>query len=137
MVNLAPTAPAIFASGQNGSGQGAILNQDLSVNSSNNPAARGSVIAIYGTGEGQTLPAGITGSVTSTTPNFPSFVAPVTVTVGGQPAQVVYSGEAPGLVAGVFQVNVFVPNNVATGNQPVQVSIGGVQSPNVITVAIK
>jgi uncharacterized protein (TIGR03437 family) len=126
-VNVVATAPGIFASGQNGSGQGAILNQDLTVNSSANPAARGTAIAIYGTGEGQLTPAGVTASVTpSTGTTFPKPLQPVTVTVGGQPATILYAGEAPGLVSGVIQVNVQLPNNIGTGDQPV-----------VITVAVK
>ena len=137
-VQVSPTAPAIFAEGQNGSGQGAILNQDLTINSPANPAARGSVIAIYGTGEGQLNPPGVTGSVTSSTgTTFPKPNAPVTVMIGGQPATVVYAGSAPGLVSGVIQVNVMVPTNIAPGNQPVALTIGGVESPGVITAAIK
>lgn len=137
-VNITPTAPAIFSEGSNGSGQGAILNQNSSVNSAQNPAAPGSVIAIYATGEGQTIPAGVTGAVTpSTGTSFPKPVLPVTVTIGNQPATVLYAGEAPGLVSGVLQVNAMIPAGLGAGNQPVVLSIGGVMSPNVITVAVQ
>ncbi|HYP14908.1 MAG TPA: lamin tail domain-containing protein, partial [Bryobacteraceae bacterium] len=47
--------PGIFTIDGSGRGQGAVLNQDLSVKSAATPAARGSVVAIYGTG-GSTLP---------------------------------------------------------------------------------
>lgn len=137
-VNITPTAPAIFSEGSNGSGQGAILNQNLSVNNASNQAAPGSVIAIYATGEGQTTPAGVTGSVTpSTGSSFPKPVLPVTVTIGGQPATVLYAGEAPGFVSGVLQVNAMIPSGIGGGNQPVVLTIGGVASPNVITVAVQ
>lgn len=137
-VNIVPTAPGIFASGQNGSGQGAILNQNLSLNESTNPAAAGTVIAIYATGEGQLTPAGVTASVTpSTGTNFPKPNAAVTVTIGGQPATVLYAGEAPGLVSGVLQVNAMVPAGLTTGNQPVVITVGGASSPSVVTAAIK
>ncbi len=136
-VNVVATAPAIFSSGQNGSGQGAILNEDLSSNSTTNAAARGSVIAIYATGEGVTIPAQATGSVTpSTGSSFPK-PAVVTATIGGVPAIVTYFGEAPGLVAGVLQVNAIVPAGAAIGNQQVVLTVGGVSSPAVVTAAIK
>jgi len=38
---------------QSGNGQGAILNQDNTVNGPGNPAATGSVIQIFATGEGR------------------------------------------------------------------------------------
>lgn len=136
-VNITPTTPAIFSQTQNGSGQGSILNQDNTVNSASNPAARGSVIQIFGTGEGALTPAVATGSVTPTTAPIPKPIAPVTVTIGGQPATVTYAGEAPSLVSGVLQVNAFVPSNIGTGNQSVVITVGGVSSPNVITVAVK
>jgi uncharacterized protein (TIGR03437 family) len=137
LVNVTTASPAIFTFGQNGTGQGAILNQDLSVNGPANPAARGSVIAIYGTGEGMVTPAVLTGSVTTTTPPIPKPILPVTVSIGGVPAVVNYGGEAPALVAGVLQVNAVVPANVAVGNQTLIVSVGGIASPAVVTVAVK
>ncbi|MDQ6678373.1 MAG: hypothetical protein M3Z09_13895, partial [Acidobacteriota bacterium] len=62
-LNVAESAPGIFALNASGSGPGAILNQNSTVNGASNPAAKGSTIVIYATGEGQTSPAGITGSV--------------------------------------------------------------------------
>jgi uncharacterized protein (TIGR03437 family) len=137
VVTVTNTSPAIFTLTQNGTGQGAILNQDLSINGSTNAAARGSVIAIYGTGEGSVTPAVPTGSVTPTSGTIPKPVLPVTVTIGGMEAVINYAGEAPGLVAGVIQVNAVVPLNIAPGNQIVVVSVGGVPSPAVVTAAIK
>jgi len=40
-------------------------------------------------------------------------------------------------VAGVLQVNAVVPANIAAGNQTVIVSVGGIASPAVVTVAVK
>jgi uncharacterized protein (TIGR03437 family) len=80
----------------------------------------------------------MTGSVTpSTGSSFPKPVLPVTVTIGNQPATVLFAGEAPGLVSGVLQVNAMIPAGLGAGNQPVVLSVGGVMSPNVITVAVQ
>ena len=49
---VAASAPGIFTMNSSGSGQGAILNQDYSVNSPTQPAAPGSIIMLYATGGG-------------------------------------------------------------------------------------
>ncbi len=137
-VIVVATAPALFALGQNGSGQGAILNQNGSVNGTSNTAAPGSIIVIYATGEGITIPPTTTGTVTSSTgTSFPMPSAKVTVMIGGVDAQILYAGEAPGLIAGVLQVNAVVPSTVAAGNQPVVLNVGGVSSPSSVTVDVQ
>src|SRR5262249_22236512 len=62
--------------------QGAIQNQNGSINSMTNPAARGSTVSFFGTGEGSTTPAGVDGKVNATV--FPTPLMPVTVTIGGR-----------------------------------------------------
>ncbi len=52
------TAPGIL-NYDDGTGQAVIGNQDYSANGASNPAAIGSVITIYATGEGQTTPPGV------------------------------------------------------------------------------
>ena len=134
-VPVVKSAPGLFTAAASGKGQGAILNQDLSLNSAANPAAAGSVVVLYGTGEGQTAPAGVDGKLALAAP-FPAPLLPVTVTIGGVNAPLLYAGATPSLVAGVLQVNVRVPNGLS-GAQPVVVSIGGVQSPAGVTLALK
>jgi uncharacterized protein (TIGR03437 family) len=68
---VAASAPGIFTLDATGIGPGAVLNQDNSVNGVANPAARGSVMSIDATGEGQTSPAGVTGSVTQSSTTAP------------------------------------------------------------------
>jgi len=137
--NVAATEPGIFSLSQGGSGQGAILNQDYSVNGANNPAAKGSVIQIFATGEGQLVPPVLTGSVTPAAPPFSKPVAtPVTVTIGGQTAQIEYAGEAPTLVSGVLQVNAVIPAGVGSGAQPLVLTVGNnTNSSQNITVAVQ
>jgi uncharacterized protein (TIGR03437 family) len=144
-MTVATTVPGLFTINTSGTGQGAILNSDLSVNSAANPvnpAARGDVVVIYMTGEGETAPNGVTGKVTTVdlTPGHPLTPAPllpVSVTIGGQPAQWTFAGEAPGFVSGVLQLNVVVPTNIAAGNQPIVVTIGGNPSQQGVTVSVK
>jgi hypothetical protein len=51
-VNIVPADPGIFTLASSGTGQGAILNDDYSVNGSSNPAAAGHYVSIYMTGLG-------------------------------------------------------------------------------------
>jgi len=134
-VKVGAAVPALFSADFSGSGQGAILNQDGSYNSAANPAAAGSIIVLFGTGEGQTTPAGVDGLVASGTPPKPN--QPVTVTIGGRAADVVYEGGAPQAVAGLYQVNVTIPPGASVGNQPVILTVGGVPSASGLTVAVK
>ena len=46
------------------------------------------------------------------------------MTIGGQTAQVLFSGLAPGF-PGLYQVNVIVPNSAAVGSQKLTIAIGG------------
>ena len=89
--------PALLTSDSSGGGQGAILNQNGSINSNTNPATRGSIVSLFGTGEGMTNPAGVDGRIAATT--FPAPLLPVTVTIAGRNAQVQYFGAAPENVA--------------------------------------
>jgi len=129
------SAPGVFTVDATGTGQAAVVNQDGTVNSAANPAVRGSVVSIYATGEGQTAPDGVTGSVAGSNPASP--VLPVTVTIGGIDATVQYAGAAPGEVAGLLQVNAVVPAGVAPGAAAVTLSVGGVPSQAGVVIAVK
>ncbi len=136
--NVAAAVPGIYTVNFSGAGQGAVLDQNSSVNSSSNPAAKNSVIQIFMTGEGVTSPPSVTGQIApsdGTGLNKP--VQSVTATIAGVPAQVQYYGSAPGLVYGVMQVNVLVPPNIASGAQQVIVTVGTTSSQSGVTVAIQ
>ncbi len=137
-VLVAATAPAIFSLGENGSGQGAILNQNASINGSSNPAAPGSIISIYATGEG-VLTSATTGCITGSTPPFPRPIGNVSVTIGGQAATpITYAGEAPDFVCGLIQINATIPASTGAGAQSVVLTIGGNNnSSQSITVAVQ
>jgi uncharacterized protein (TIGR03437 family) len=136
VVPVAASAPGIFTLASSGLGPAAVLNQDNSVNSASNPAARGSIVQIFATGEGQTSPAGVTGSVIGT--NLKTPVLEVKVTIGGQDAVVPYAGSAGASIAGLFQVNAVVPPSVSPGAAvPIIVSVGGVPSQTGATIAVQ
>ncbi len=133
---VAAAAPGIFTLDLTGKNQGAILNQDYNVNGAANPAAAGSVVMIYCTGEGQTRPAGVDGKLAADP--LPAPVLPVTARVGGQEAEVLYAGAAPGLVAGVFQVNVRIPPGITPGNAvPVVIKVGAFETQPGVTLAVR
>jgi uncharacterized protein (TIGR03437 family) len=135
-VPVAAAVPGIFTANASGSGQGAIINEDGTVNSATNPAALGSIVEVYATGEGQTNPAGVDGKPDSA-PLPQPVTQPVIARVGGVAASVEYAGGVSGLVAGVLQVNVQIPKGVSTGSAiPIVLSIGGTTSQASVTVAI-
>jgi uncharacterized protein (TIGR03437 family) len=130
--------PAIFSLDATGIGPGAILNQDTSVNTSGNPAARLSVIAIYCTGGGVTTPASADGEVIGGDLRHLTQTPVVTVTIGGMNAAVQYAGAVPGAVAGLTQINAEVPAGLTPALAlPVIVKIGDFTSTGSVTVSVK
>jgi uncharacterized protein (TIGR03437 family) len=132
--------PGIFTVDASGLGGGAILNQDYSINSGLNAAARGSYVMIYSTGGGVTNPAGVDATITPAAP--PLYLiktTPVAVTIGGIAVTTVsFSGAAPTQIAGLTQINAQVPAGVAPGTKvPVTVTIGTWQSQPGVTMAVK
>ena len=134
----------LFRSGQ---GQGAILNEDGTLNSPSNPARRGSVITIFGTGGGEAAPGILDGQLVDGA--LPTTSLPVSVffDIGfgedgptpGRQGEVVYAGGSAGSVAGLLQVNVRVPANATvTGNKvPFALLIGSQWTAYQATVALQ
>ncbi|HTC87047.1 MAG TPA: SBBP repeat-containing protein [Bryobacteraceae bacterium] len=137
-VLVAASAPGIFYSA---GGQGAILNQDFGYNGASNPAAKGSYVSIYGTGEGQTNPVVPDGHLSDeSVDQLARPVAAVTLTIGGIPvpaSDIAYAGAAPEEVAGVLQVTAKIPPAAASGNLPVILKIGTQSSQPGVTVAVQ
>jgi uncharacterized protein (TIGR03437 family) len=138
-IPIAAARPGIFTRSGSGTEQGAILNQDLSVNGAGSPAARGSWVSIYATGEGITTPPGVDGRVSAYHGSpLPKAQAGCSATMGGQPANVNYCGEAPDFTAGVLQMNVQVPESINPGSSvPVTITVGGVTSQANVTIAVQ
>jgi uncharacterized protein (TIGR03437 family) len=129
-LSVVPTAPAIFTVDASGVGRGALLNEDSTLNSPSNPAARGSVAVLFATGVGQE--AQVAGSV------WPTPVLPVSVQIGGLNAEVLGADAGPEVIAGVVQVRFRIPANVTPGySAPVVLTVGTVSSQPGVTLAIQ
>jgi uncharacterized protein (TIGR03437 family) len=134
-LEVAATAPGVFTLDASGQGQAVALNQDYSLNSAANPAAKGSTIRIFATGEGQTDPAGVDGQPGATPSPVP--LRQVTVEIGGRPAAVSHAGGTPGLVAGVIQIDATVPQDAPSSSVSLVVRVDGVASQPGVTVAVR
>lgn len=140
-LDLGLASPALFTLNQSGSGPVAALNQDGSVASADGclagakPAAPGSVVQLFGTGQGALTPPVSSGqpapaSPPSVTPTLPQ------VTLGGVAVSVEFSGAAPNFV-GLWQINIRIPQNPPSGTAvPVVVTIEGRSSPTTATLAV-
>ena len=129
-LEVAATAPGIFL--YPGTDRAVALNQNYRLNSAENPAAPGSVVMLYLTGQGPTenpVPAGEAARADPLSP----ITLPAGASVGGQPAPVEFLGLAPGMV-GVAQANIRVPEQAA-GAQAVVITIGDVPS-NAATIFV-
>jgi len=127
-------APALFTISGSGTGQAATLNQDSTVNSAANPARAGSVVTVFGTGFGNTQPASVDGLTSS---DSSALTLSVHVSVAGKEALVTYAGSAPGLIAGVAQINFQIPTGLDVGPVSVAVTAGRFSSASVVTIAIQ
>ena len=86
-----------------------ILHQDWSQNSPSNPVERGSIVTFFMTGVGPYDVPTEDGSQGPLGPPFPLVPQEVRVIVGEQPAEVLFAGQAPGVIAGVVLLNVRIP----------------------------
>ncbi len=135
-LQVASASPGVFTSNFSGTGPVVAANQDGSINSSTNPAAKGSDVTVYFTGGGETSPPGVTGSVNPTAP-LKYLVQQPTVTVGGVAATVTFAGSAPALIDGVDQLNIQLAADTPSGAQPLVIAMGPVSSPSTATLAVQ
>ena len=133
-VPVVAVAPVLLADAQ-----GCIsgFNSDGTLNNAANPAALGSFIVIFGEGAGLMNPA-ITGGIGN---GQSQIVAPVTAVlvdptppsifradgpgpIQSQPAATLYAGDTPGLVEGIFQLDLLLPSSFRIGQERLSVHIG-------------
>jgi len=133
-ITITSAQPAVFTSDQTGRGQGVAVEAvsqriaDLTA-----PVREGQTIIIYCTGLGAVSPP-VSAGVPA--PGASRTTSPVTVTIGGRPAQVPYAGMSPGSI-GLYQINTVIPAGVAAGDAvPVMIEVAGQRSPPV-TIAVR
>jgi uncharacterized protein (TIGR03437 family) len=146
---VSEAGPGFFTESQNGQGQVLALNENFSRNGPSNPAARGTIVQLFGTGQGPVSPAVASGQAAPSSPLATSVATPtadgatcltvqpsVCVAIGSTFGEVTFSGLAPGFV-GLWQINVKIPEGAITGDAvPVRAVIRGVPS-NQTTLAIQ
>jgi uncharacterized protein (TIGR03437 family) len=148
-VLVGAVSPGLFTANQAGTGQAAALNQDgVTVNGSAHPAPVGSVISLFGTGQGPVSPAVPDGNAAPASPLSYTVAVPtssgqtclttqpsVCVAIGNGFGAIQASVLAPNYV-GLWQINVQIPSGTPSGNVPVRVVIDGTPS-NTVTIAVQ
>ncbi|HYP09699.1 MAG TPA: hypothetical protein VER03_25970 [Bryobacteraceae bacterium] len=112
-VPLSRVAPALFVADASEQGQLAAVNQDGTINTPANAAARGSIISLYGTGMGPVENPPAEGDVAKGASRGLEAIRVLIGDSGFVPAEnIQYFGLAPGAVS-LYQINVKIPDNVA------------------------
>lgn len=133
------SVPGVFTTSGSGTGQAVAFNcagspAVCTLNSESSPANKGDVLVLYATGLGPTTPPSVDGQITTgATQLHTGLVAEI----DGLPATVVYAGGAPGLVAGLSQVNITVPEMKGNKTASLKLTVRGYSSQDGVTVAIK
>lgn len=120
--SVAASAPGILVYGNN---RAVAVNQDYSLNAPDHPAVPGGWITVYLSGEGAVNPSVASGAASPSNPVAVPML-PVSATIGGAAADVLFAGLTPGGV-GLFQVNLRIPA-LAGGDYPLIVTVGQTRS---------
>ncbi len=119
-LQLRPTLPAVFRNSQ--TGLASALNQNGALNSPQNPANPGEVVTVFATGggtvfwnDGFLVPANLALSSNVPVSVLARLFRAANPSDGLTSLEVQYAGDAPGLVAGVMQINFRLPDSFAPG----------------------
>jgi uncharacterized protein (TIGR03437 family) len=101
------------------------INEDGTTNSADHPAPRGSVVTLFVSGIGQTNPPLLDGQIAAgAAPSLAGIKVEFWYSPNGsgtfRAGTTLYQGAAPGEVAGVYQLNVRIPDDALTGHVPVR-----------------
>ncbi len=121
-VVLTAVDPGLYLNGS----RAAALNPDLTPHTATTPQPAGAILAFYLTGQGAVKPAIPDGSAAPAAP-LSMLEGTTLATIGGQPAEVIFAGMAPGFV-GLAQINIRIPQGLSPGDQPAFIVINGVPS---------
>ena len=135
-VNVAAAVPGIFTADSSGGGQAVVINnyEAGTLNSATQPAAQGSTIILYATGEGQTSPGGVDGKIGCGSASGADSSGERHDWRRAGRGQ--YAGGAFGEVAGMMQLIVVVPAGVSGSAVPVVVQVGNAASQTGVTIAV-
>jgi uncharacterized protein (TIGR03437 family) len=141
-VQIAPLSPAIFTVVSDGIGNAIAVNPDGTIAAPagsipgllSRPAHMGDPIVILATGLGAVTPAVANGA--NSMEQIRNTVGTPTVLIGGQSAQLLFSGLSPSFT-GVNQINAVVPFGGTGGAVAIQLQIGGITTSDQVTIAIQ
>jgi uncharacterized protein (TIGR03437 family) len=143
-INVGNYAPAVFTTNQQGTGQAVAQNSaNYSANDAGNRVKKGSFVTLYGTGTGNQLMDNSTRDLLTSEDGMAAVASPLTATatkptatIGGKPAQISFSGLAPGFV-GLWQVNIKVPADAPSGAAVEVIISHGDKVAKPVTIAIE
>ncbi len=144
VINVAATAPGVFSIPAgvgnavaviNNDPQGAVAAPEGSIPGlATHPAAVGDILIVYATGLGPVDVPIDNGAAPGS--QLRNTLAVPKVLIGGQTAQVLFSGLSPQF-PGVNQLNVMIPAGVSPGDAvPLQLQMGNITTTNKVTIAI-
>jgi uncharacterized protein (TIGR03437 family) len=134
-LTIAAAAPGIFTLDASGRGPAAVINENGTINSAAAPAPRSSIVSVYLTGLGPLEGPVPDGSIAA---EALRARAAVTARAGGQDAEVLYAGAAPGFVQGAGQVNIRIPASAPAGDRvSLEIVAAGVSSGVQATIAVR
>lgn len=110
-------------SGAYGGGTYDLVGTSNAFSFSTRPVQQGETLILFGVGFGPTTP---NVSAGQTFIGIARTNSPVTITIGGVSANVSFAGITE---AGLYQINLTVPSNTGSGDQPLQATVNGVQTP--------
>jgi uncharacterized protein (TIGR03437 family) len=141
-VQIAPLSPAIFTTVSDGVGNAIAVNPDGTIAAPagsipgliTRPAHGGDPLVILATGLGAVAPTVANGA--NSLDQLRNSVTTPTVLIGGQPAQLLFSGLSPSYT-GVNQINAVVPSGVTGQSVSLQLQIGDITTSDQVTIAIQ
>jgi uncharacterized protein (TIGR03437 family) len=119
-ISIAPAIPSVFLVGAD---QVAVVGVNGQLISPSTPALAGGVVVVYCGGLGAVNPGVITGDPAPAQP-LSGIASEVEVEVGGRRASVLYAGLTPGF-AGLYQINVALPEGVTGPAVPLAIRVAG------------
>jgi uncharacterized protein (TIGR03437 family) len=139
-LSVSDASPALFTSDSSGTGPCDCQNfqetdSTYSPNTAANPSIRGGVVVLRGTGEGLLTPTPVTGSIAMEP--LPTLTLPISVSIGGSLAEILYAGPALGQPYGFFQIKVRIPVSAPSGAVPVTLQVGSNTSRSGVTLAVQ